>query len=140
MPEVTEPVNGRDGIKPRLVCLTRQLILPSPLLTRLQLWFLGQMEWQLRNVRWPFQKQWNYFIFDVNVIKILGYEYNLLIVLFLWESQISLQVFYFSLQFYLRDQITCQMSVVVLWCVSVVSWRIRFVCRVKIGIIMIWIH
>lgn len=30
MPRVLEPANGRDGVRPRLVCLTPQLILCQP--------------------------------------------------------------------------------------------------------------
>lgn len=46
----------------------------------------------------------------------------------------------FSLQFYLKDWIICQMAVFILWSASVISWDIWFVCRIKIGFVTIWIH
>ena len=51
LPKVAEPVNGRDGIEPRLVCLTAPSFPTTTLPLRTAGWLLEQMEWQLKNVQ-----------------------------------------------------------------------------------------
>jgi len=51
LPKVAEPVNGRDGIEPRLVCLTAPSFPTTMLPLRTAGWLLEQTEWQLKNVQ-----------------------------------------------------------------------------------------